>query len=52
MQCIDVPIRKMTSIQGTRVETGVRSTSTGMDAVDGHQVLRGPLLWIIAVLVR
>jgi hypothetical protein len=51
MQCIDVAIRKIASVQDSCLETDVCSTDTGMDAVDGHQVLRGPLLGIIPVLV-
>jgi hypothetical protein len=48
MQCIDVAIRKIASVQDSHLETGVRSTNTGMDAVDS---LQGPLLGIIPVLV-
>jgi hypothetical protein len=47
-----VAIRKIASVDDDRLETDVRSASSGMDAIDRHEVLRGPPVEIVPILVR
>jgi hypothetical protein len=52
-QCVDtVAIRTIATVKGDRLETAVRSASSGMDATDRHYVLRGPSVGIVPTLVR
>jgi hypothetical protein len=47
-----VAIQKIAFIEDDHLETDVHSVSIGMNAVDCHEVLRGPLVWIVPILVR
>jgi hypothetical protein len=47
-----VAIREIASVVDDRLETDVRSTSSGMDGIDRHEVFRGPSVGIVPILVR
>jgi hypothetical protein len=47
-----VAIRKIASAEDDRLETDVRCASSGMDAIDRQEVLRGPSVGIVPILVR
>jgi hypothetical protein len=51
-QGVDVAIRKIASVEDNRLETDTRSTSSGMDAIDHQEELRGPSAGIVPTLVR
>jgi hypothetical protein len=38
-QCVDVAIRQIVSVEDHCLETDVHSASSGVDAIDGHEVL-------------
>jgi hypothetical protein len=46
-----VAIRKIASVEDDRLETDVRSASSGMDAIYRHEVLREPSVGIGPILV-
>jgi TATA-binding protein-associated factor Taf7 len=45
-----VAIRKIESVEDDRLETDVRSASGGLDAIDRHEVLRGPSVGTVRIL--
>jgi predicted hotdog family 3-hydroxylacyl-ACP dehydratase len=45
-------IRKIASVEDDHVETDLHSTSSGMDTIDCHEVLRAPSVGIVPILVR
>jgi hypothetical protein len=47
-----VAIRNIASVEDDGLETDVRSASSGMDAIDRHEVLRRPSVGIVPILVR
>jgi hypothetical protein len=49
---ISISIQKIASVEDDRLETHVRSASSGMDAIDRHEVLRVPSVGIVLILVR
>jgi hypothetical protein len=49
-QCVNAVIRKSPSLEDDRLETCVRSVSSGVDATDRHEELRGPSLGIVPAL--
>jgi hypothetical protein len=50
--CIDVDIRKIASAEEDRLETNVRSESSGLDAIDRRGILRGPSVEIVPEFAR
>jgi hypothetical protein len=50
-QCVNVEIRKIASVENDRLETYVRSPSSGMDAIGSHEVLLGLLVLIVPILM-
>jgi hypothetical protein len=52
-QCVDVvAIRKISSIEEDGLKTDVHSTSSGVDAIERHEVLRMSSVVIVSVLMR
>jgi hypothetical protein len=51
-QCVDVDIRKIASMLNDRLEANMRSASSDMDPIDRLEVLQGPSLRIVPILVR
>jgi hypothetical protein len=53
LQCVDaVVIRKIASAEDDRLGTNVRFASSDMDAIDREEVLRGPPVKIVPILIR
>jgi hypothetical protein len=52
-QCVDgAAIRKIVSVQDDRLDKDVSSASSGMDATDHREVLRGSSLGTVPILLR
>jgi hypothetical protein len=51
MRCVDIVIHKVAAIEDDHLKTNVCFMSDGMDEFDHHEVLQGPLLGIVPVLV-
>jgi hypothetical protein len=47
-----VAFGRITCIEDDRLETDMRSRSSGMDAIDGYKVLRKPSIGIATILMR
>jgi hypothetical protein len=51
-QCVEVvAIHKIASVEDDRLETDVHSVSSGVDAIDCHEVLPGPSVWLVPILM-
>jgi hypothetical protein len=50
--CVDVVVCKTASAKDDRLESNVRSASSGMDAINRHEVLRGPSVKIVPMPLR
>jgi hypothetical protein len=49
-QRVDVAIRKIASVEDDRLETDVRSASSGMHAIGCHELLGVPSVGIVPIL--
>lgn len=51
-QCVEiVVIYKIVSVEDDPLETDVHSVSSGVDAIDCHEVLPGPCVWLAPILL-
>jgi hypothetical protein len=46
-QCVYVSVRKTACIEDDRLATDGRSANSGMDSVDCHDILQGPLVGLV-----